>query len=75
MGEPVKLSLVGQLAIRTAFGDVARARAVLRTVMTEMGLDPNRDYRLLPDGSLELVEPAPLREVRDGNPEEGAATP
>lgn len=49
------LTLAQQTAIEAINADINRLRNKLRAVMAESGLDPDKHYRIQPDGSAEEV--------------------
>jgi hypothetical protein len=50
------LTLAEQTAIEAIQADIARLQNKLRAVLTEAGLDPNGNFRIQPDGSIEVVD-------------------
>lgn len=46
------LSLAERLALQAVQGQLAQAQGQLRALLQDMGLDPNRNWRMTPDGML-----------------------
>jgi len=53
---PIRLSLVQRIALQAAMRAKQEATANLGAVMEELGLDPNGQYAMSPDGVLREVK-------------------